>query len=390
MSRSDSLNARTLVDPVATTTTTTTLPPTKLAVSEMPGAKPKNIAATLKRALESKVAICCYIVVVAAALGIITAYFLVVPMLQQTCTIFDTRCVSVMVTKGPVVNGVATLLVQVPTSGYSYYYDGRYIYSYGNGLNGQCPSVKNINDAQTPPPTVETVPLNGAKFCAHVTPDGACAPLLSETCSKWATYDPIRTQNPVECRPGIDANCVCSPAKITVDGDTSPGTDAPKDVCTVVMPYTCDGGITWSSSPCCDTQPACQSGQTCTEWSTSSTDANGKTVFTCPRISSSRDYNFCCQCASDIKVNLTPLTTSPSSAAQSAMEPVFAVDATTMELLPANNGIYCAKKLSILINNDFKDQAVKQFKFSVPTNNNEFNIYQVFEILKKKNIFKVA
>jgi hypothetical protein len=72
------------------------------------------------------------------------------------------------------------------------------------------------------------------------------------------------------------------------------------------------------------------------------------------------------------------------------MEPVFAVDATTMELLPANNGIYCAKKLSILINNDFKDQAVKQFKFSVPTNNNEFNIYQVFEILKKKNIFKVA
>lgn len=379
---------------LSNTNTGTTVALLDSSATGSPGGRPTEIkgtttAETLKHALSSHVAICVYVVLVAIALGVITGYYLVVPLLKQTCTIFDSRCVSVMVTKGSTVNGVTTLLVQVPTSGYSYYYDGRYIYSYGNGLSGQCPSVQNIL-GPGPPPDVQTVPLNGANFCAHIKPDGSCETTPSLTCTKWADYDQIRVNQPVECTPGVDANCVCAPA-ITSDADSA-GSDSKstEDVCLVVKPYTCDAGKTWGSSPCCDTQPACPSTETCTQWSTMFTDENSKSVFTCPGSDApARDYNFCCECSTSIEVNLTPLTSVASLTGASAMEPVFAVDATTMELLPANNGIYCAKKLGILLHNDFKDGSVQRLKLSVPTNNNEFNIYQVFEILKKKGIFKV-
>ena len=369
----------TLVDPRATISSGG-------RATEMAG---KTAAETLKHALRSHVAIYIYLVIVAIALGVITGYYIVVPLLQQTCTIFDSRCVSVMVTKGSTVNGVSTLLVQVPSSGYSYYYDGRYIYSYGNGLSGQCPSIQNILQTQ-PSPNVQTVPVNGTNYCAHVKPDGSCEITPSLTCTKWADYDKFRVNQPVECTPGVDANCVCAPA-ITSEADSA-GSDSksPEDVCLVVKPYTCDAGKTWGASPCCDTQPACPPTETCTQWSTMSTDENSKSVFTCPGSdAAARDYNFCCECSTSIEVNLTPLTSVASLTGASAMEPVFAVNAATMELLPANNGIYCAKKLGILLNNDFRDGSVQRLKLSVPANNNEFNIYQVFEILKKKGIFKV-
>ena len=72
------------------------------------------------------------------------------------------------------------------------------------------------------------------------------------------------------------------------------------------------------------------------------------------------------------------------------MEPVFVVDAATMRLLPDNNGIYCGKRLSLLLNNDFKDAKRRTIKINVPIHNNALNIYQIFDVLKNKKVFKLA
>ena len=73
-----------------------------------------------------------------AGVGIATALalLLIVPLLKNTCTLFNKRCVSISYQRQP--NG--QILVKHPEAGLSYWYDGNFIRSYGPYLPGSCPS----------------------------------------------------------------------------------------------------------------------------------------------------------------------------------------------------------------------------------------------------------
>lgn len=85
----------------------------------------------------SPVAVACYILIASMILGCILGVFAVVPALKNKCIWFTGNCQQITYQVAP--NG--TILVINPTTSFMYWYDGQYIYSYGDALPGSCSSA---------------------------------------------------------------------------------------------------------------------------------------------------------------------------------------------------------------------------------------------------------
>ena len=103
--------------------------------------------------------------VLGVGVAAVISLFLIVPLMKNTCTLFDRRCMSVSYQKLP--NG--QLLVKDPVLGLSYWYDGNFIRSYGVKLQGTCPSSVPI-DADT----VDVAAGDTRPLCLRFDPDGNC------------------------------------------------------------------------------------------------------------------------------------------------------------------------------------------------------------------------
>lgn len=82
----------------------------------------------------SPVAVACYILIASMALGAVLGVFAVVPALKNKCIWFTGNCQQITYQVAP--NG--TILVINPATSFMYWYDGQYIYSYGNAVTGAC------------------------------------------------------------------------------------------------------------------------------------------------------------------------------------------------------------------------------------------------------------
>ena len=82
----------------------------------------------------SPVAVACYILIASMAVGCVIGVFAVVPALKNKCVWFTGNCQNITYQVAP--NG--TLLVINPATSFMYWYDGQYIYSYGNVVPGAC------------------------------------------------------------------------------------------------------------------------------------------------------------------------------------------------------------------------------------------------------------
>jgi len=98
----------------------------------------------------SPVAVACYVMLLAVAAGALLGVFAVVPALKNKCIWFTGNCQSLTYQIAP--NG--TLLVINPATQFMYWYDGQFIYSYGNAVQGVC-----TNKASTG--THKAVPVQG-------------------------------------------------------------------------------------------------------------------------------------------------------------------------------------------------------------------------------------
>jgi len=102
---------------------------------------------------------------VGVALAASVALLLVVPALRNTCTLFNKRCINVEYARLP--NG--EILVKDPGTGLTYWYDGRFIRSYGPNLPGTCPTNLAVGATGVLAPT-------GADrvLCDRFDPSGVC------------------------------------------------------------------------------------------------------------------------------------------------------------------------------------------------------------------------
>lgn len=83
---------------------------------------------------KSPLAVACYILIAAMIVGCILGVFAVVPALRNKCIWFTGNCQQFTYQIAP--NG--TLLVINPATSFMYWYDGQFIYSYGNTILGAC------------------------------------------------------------------------------------------------------------------------------------------------------------------------------------------------------------------------------------------------------------
>jgi hypothetical protein len=88
----------------------------------------------LKLKFKSPVAVACYILIAAMIVGCVLGVFAVVPALRNKCIWFTGNCQQVTYQIAP--NG--TLLIINPSTSFMYWYDGQFIYSYGNTISGAC------------------------------------------------------------------------------------------------------------------------------------------------------------------------------------------------------------------------------------------------------------
>lgn len=84
----------------------------------------------------SPLAVACYILLASIAAGCLLGVFAVVPALRNKCIWFTGNCQTITYQISP--NG--TILVINPSTSFMYWYDGQYIYSYGNAVPGACSS----------------------------------------------------------------------------------------------------------------------------------------------------------------------------------------------------------------------------------------------------------
>lgn len=82
----------------------------------------------------SPVAVACYILIASMIAGCLLGVFAVVPALRNKCIWFTGNCQQITYQIAP--NG--TILVINPSTSFMYWYDGQFIYSYGNAIPGAC------------------------------------------------------------------------------------------------------------------------------------------------------------------------------------------------------------------------------------------------------------
>ena len=96
--------------------------------------KPKT---SVREKFISPVAVGTYILLASMALGAVLGVYAVVPALRNKCIWFTGNCQQITYQVGS--NG--TLLVINPLTQFMYWYDGQYIYSYGNAVQGVCSNL---------------------------------------------------------------------------------------------------------------------------------------------------------------------------------------------------------------------------------------------------------
>lgn len=92
---------------------------------------------TVRQKFTSPVAVASYILLSSVILGAILGVYAVVPALKNKCIWFTGNCQSITYQVGS--NG--TLLVINPSTNFMYWYDGQFIYSYGNTVPGECTNL---------------------------------------------------------------------------------------------------------------------------------------------------------------------------------------------------------------------------------------------------------
>lgn len=178
-----------------------------------------------------------YLLLAGAVVGFLFGFFLIVPILKDTCTWFTARCSQVAVQEG---DGNSLLVSVGP---YKYYYDGvKYIYAYGDELNGSCPRgiASNLSPNFLPAPVQPN-------FCYRWKPTPDDPECLGGKQDKCAVCDQTLEQMcATACAPGGDpeqcANCnnvitqICARyAKPVGDGK-----------------FTCDGTTMLDAQECCN------------------------------------------------------------------------------------------------------------------------------------------
>lgn len=308
-----------------------------------------------------------YMLLGGAAAGFLLAFFLIVPILKNTCTWFTERCTQVTVQRGA--NG--SLLVRAPP--YLYYYDGvRYIYAYGDGLTGTCPS-RVLSDFSPEPTVAAPIP----NFCFRFRP----ATQAEEQAGEEATQ---------ECADPLPQN-LCARVASPVPGSTGK--------------FTCDGKTALDAQVCCNTiAPCANPAEQCATSVPAVKQADG--TFKCergtldgqlcqlgPRYDKDRGFTCdgtsftaepqCCYCTS----SFTRVSYGGTTDAVNIYQPVFTVDAAAMSLVPVNQGILCGLKQELVMN-QFKDVRQEKVQVTLGETDRGLNIYQVFEVLRRSNIFR--
>lgn len=309
-----------------------------------------------------------YMLVAGAVVGFLLTFFLVVPILQSSCTWFTARCTQVTVQRG------ADNALLVTAGPYQYFYDGKnYIYAYGDSLAGQCP----------------------AQVVSGVQPSPVISPPLPDFCFRWRP-----TPDDPACVAGDDSKCaVCDQMVQQVCAR------AASELALGAGKFSCDGKTEVPPGTCCDTIPPCADPkQQCVLTAPASKQADGS--FTCaqgrldgevcdlaPRYDAGQGYTCtngathtplpqCCLCSS----SFTQVTHAGTTDAVNLFEPVFVVDAQVMRLLPTNRGIMCGMRQEVVAQ-QFADRKRERVNVSVPVTESGLDIYQVFDVLKKKQVF---
>ena len=101
------------------------------------------------------------------AVGVATALALlvIVPTMKNTCTLFNSRCMEISYQRQP----DGQILVKDPVAGLSYWFDGKFIRSYGPYLPGNCPTL--TASSLTAP---DKVIGDERVLCEHFNADGEC------------------------------------------------------------------------------------------------------------------------------------------------------------------------------------------------------------------------
>jgi hypothetical protein len=310
-----------------------------------------------------------YILLAGAVVGFLLAFFLIVPILQSSCTWFTSRCTQVTVQRG------ADNALLVTVGPYQYFYDGKnYIYAYGDSLAGECP----------------------AQVVSGVLPLPVISPPLANFCFRWRP-----TPDDPACQAGDDSKCaVCDQMVQQVCAR------AAAEVAPSTGKYSCDGGKTVvPAGTCCDTIPPCvDPKQQCMLTAPATQQADGS--FTCaqgkldgevcdlaPQYVAGKGYTCnsgtsytpspqCCLCSS----SFTQVTHPGTTDALNLFEPVFVVDAKAMRLLPTNRGIMCGVRQEVVAQ-QFVQSKRERVNVNVPVAESGLDIYQVFDVLKKKQVF---
>ena len=339
-----------------------------------------------------------YLLFGAIVSAFLLTYFLVVPSMKNACVWFTSGCTNITVVRGD----DNRLWVSMTGSPFQYFYDGHNtIYAYGQALQGTCPQGVSTGATSEPVPSE---PVPGA------------------FCYKWM-LNPSDATQPAVCV-NYNAQCVKFPATVTKEDGSkvyscnSGSTTTAEPVCCaeetlppekalqcskamriVTLPdgstkFTCDAVNTADPvysdvNVCCAPTPACPKTaddrfQQCTSVPTFDWDAN---KYTCDGGQTFKDDPTCCACSADF---VSYAYGGESSASGDVFEPVFAVDARTMQVVTSNRGIVCGLKRDIAAH-EFDayrgDHTLTVEVRAAEDSTTGLNVYQIFDVLKKKRVF---
>ena len=122
------------------------------------------------------------IILIAIVFALVFGLFVLIPMFRNLCWINKTNCTTIKVQRKD--NG--ELLVRSNSTGFTYWYDGKYIYAFGDIIQGTCPQKVAVGidpdkiPSQVPIPGTSKVPPE--EGCLHIDDQGQC---MSRVCAEW-------------------------------------------------------------------------------------------------------------------------------------------------------------------------------------------------------------
>ncbi len=296
-------------------------------------------------AADSPTAIRLYVFFAALLIGVLLGVFVIVPSLRRTCTWFTSRCSTIEVTTVP---NSRMLRVRNARSGQTYVYDGTYIFSYGVNVPGTCPTAITTGTSPTPLPlpTIDN-------FCYVM---------------KYTPDDP-------ECKAGNVSKCAQCASPTTQCARLSTWNEAKGG-------YMCNPSsrseVATGSPTCCATITGCTNGAQCTQPPTYNATTNR---YACGNITSTTPK--CCKCSAAF----TPITYGGTTQASGdILQPVYAIDASTMNVVDRGNGVVCAPSERVM-SGTFSGGSTQSVRITVPDGQRGLDVYQIFDVLQKRGLF---